>query len=43
MTAEWNALAGCAPKAWVAKELPSLQDYEVAADDDARSQNGDAR
>jgi len=29
MTREWNALAGCTPRAWIANELPILQDYEV--------------
>jgi AraC-like DNA-binding protein len=36
MTHEWNALAGCAPRTWIANELPFLQDYELAGcDDDA--------
>jgi AraC-like DNA-binding protein len=36
MTHEWNALAGCAPRTWMANELPFLQDYELAGcDDDA--------
>jgi AraC-like DNA-binding protein len=34
LTREWNALAGCAPGVWIAKELPNLQDYELAAGDD---------
>jgi AraC-like DNA-binding protein len=34
MTREWRALAGCTPKAWIARELPFLQDYEVAGADD---------
>jgi AraC-like DNA-binding protein len=34
MTLEWNALAGCTPKSWIASELPFLQDYELAARDD---------
>jgi AraC-like DNA-binding protein len=34
MTREWRALAGCTPKAWIARELPFLQDYEVARGDD---------
>ena len=34
MTHEWNALAGCAPRAWIANELPFLQDYELAGRDD---------
>ncbi len=36
MTHEWRALAGCTPKAWIAQELPFLQDYEfIAVDADA--------
>jgi AraC-like DNA-binding protein len=31
MTREWNALAGCSPALWIARELPFLQDYELAA------------
>jgi len=34
MTREWNALAGCTPRAWIANELPNLQDYELAGSDD---------
>jgi AraC-like DNA-binding protein len=34
MTREWNALAGCTPRAWIANELPILQDYELAGGDD---------
>ncbi|HLF10100.1 MAG TPA: hypothetical protein VJA26_02710, partial [Gammaproteobacteria bacterium] len=34
MTREWNALAGSTPRAWIASELPFLQDYEVAGHDD---------
>jgi len=30
MTREWNALAGCTPKTWIARELPIVQDYELA-------------
>ncbi len=30
MNHEWRALAGCAPQAWMAAQLPLLQDYEVA-------------
>lgn len=30
MTREWNALAGCTPAAWIARELPIVQDYELA-------------
>jgi AraC-like DNA-binding protein len=34
MTHEWNTLAGCAPRTWIANELPFLQDYELAGGDD---------
>ena len=35
MNHEWQAIAGCTPKAWIANELPFLQDYEfIALDDD---------
>jgi len=34
MSREWRALAGSTPKAWIARELPFLQDYEVARGDD---------
>jgi AraC-like DNA-binding protein len=30
MTREWNALAGCTPQNWIARELPIVQDYELA-------------
>jgi AraC-like DNA-binding protein len=33
MTLEWNALAGCAPKAWIANELPFFQYSEPAGGD----------
>jgi AraC-like DNA-binding protein len=33
MTREWNALAGCSPRAWIARELPFLQDYELGGRD----------
>ncbi len=29
LTREWHALAGCSPRAWIARELPFLQDYEI--------------
>jgi AraC-like DNA-binding protein len=29
LTREWYALAGCSPKAWIARDLPFLQDYEI--------------
>jgi AraC-like DNA-binding protein len=34
MTREWRALAGYTPTAWIARELPFLQDYEVAGAED---------
>jgi AraC-like DNA-binding protein len=33
MTREWNALAGCSPREWIARELPFLQDYELGGSD----------
>jgi AraC-like DNA-binding protein len=42
MTHDWNALAGCTPAAWAARELPFLQDYEFAAGDDERQHEIDA-
>jgi AraC-like DNA-binding protein len=33
MTREWYALAGCSPKAWITRELPFLQDYELGGRD----------
>jgi AraC-like DNA-binding protein len=33
LTREWQALAGCSPKEWIARELPFLQDYELGGDD----------
>lgn len=33
LTREWHALAGCSPKAWIARELPFLQDYELGGRD----------
>jgi transcriptional regulator GlxA family with amidase domain len=30
MNRDWNALAGCSPRAWIASELPHLPDYELA-------------
>jgi AraC-like DNA-binding protein len=33
LTREWYALAGCSPTAWIARELPFLQDYELAGGD----------
>lgn len=29
MTREWQSLAGCTPRTWIAHELPFLQDYEL--------------
>jgi AraC-like DNA-binding protein len=34
MTREWQALAGCSPRVWIAGELPFLQDYEFSGGDD---------
>jgi AraC-like DNA-binding protein len=34
MTRDWSALAGCSPRAWIARDLPFLQDYELAGGDD---------
>jgi transcriptional regulator GlxA family with amidase domain len=34
MTRDWNALTGTSPKAWIANELPFLQDYELSGGDD---------
>jgi AraC-like DNA-binding protein len=36
MTREWNTLAGCSPRAWIASELPFIQDYELPGSDDDR-------
>jgi hypothetical protein len=33
LTREWHALAGCSPKAWIARELPFLQNYELGGGD----------
>jgi AraC-like DNA-binding protein len=33
LTREWHALAGCSPKAWMTRELPFLQDYELGGSD----------
>lgn len=33
LTREWNALAGCSPREWIARELPFLQDYELGGGD----------
>jgi AraC-like DNA-binding protein len=33
LTHEWYAFAGCSPKAWMARELPFLQDYELGGSD----------
>jgi AraC-like DNA-binding protein len=33
LTREWYALAGCSPKAWITRELPFLQDYELGGRD----------
>ena len=34
MTRDWNAFTGTSPKAWIANELPFLQDYELSRHDD---------
>ena len=34
MTRDWNAFTGTSPKAWIANELPFLQDYELSGGDD---------
>jgi AraC-like DNA-binding protein len=33
MTHEWTTFAGCSPQAWIAEQLPLLQDYELAGCD----------
>lgn len=33
LTREWCAFAGCSPKAWMAHDLPFLQDYELGRRD----------
>lgn len=33
LTREWYAFAGCSPKAWITRELPFLQDYELGSRD----------
>lgn len=35
LSRESRALAGCAPQAWIAEQLPFLQDYELAGGDPA--------
>lgn len=39
MTREWAALAGCTPATWIARELPIVQDYELARGDDGSSRS----
>ena len=39
MTREWNALAGSTPAAWIARELPIVQDYELAGSHDGSRRN----
>ncbi len=34
MNREWNSLAACTPKSWIAGQLPFVQDYELAGCDD---------
>jgi AraC-like DNA-binding protein len=43
MTHEWNVLAGCTPSAWIASELPFLQDYEMGGCDDGHYENRNHR
>jgi AraC-like DNA-binding protein len=31
LTREWNAIAGCSPRQWIAEELPNVQDATAAA------------
>jgi len=38
MSHEWRAFAGCSPRDWIAKQLPFLQDYELAGGDLERPQ-----
>jgi AraC-like DNA-binding protein len=33
LTREWYSLAGCSPKAWISRDLPFLQDYELGGRD----------
>lgn len=33
LTREWLAFAGCSPRAWVTRDLPFLQDYELGGSD----------
>lgn len=33
LTREWYSLAGCSPKAWIARDLPFIQDYEIGGHD----------
>jgi len=40
MTRDWNALAGCTPKTWIDRELPIVQDYEIAGGDDGGTRSG---
>jgi AraC-like DNA-binding protein len=34
MSREWNSLAACSPKSWLASQLPIVQDYELPGCDD---------
>jgi len=36
LTREWHALAGCSPRAWIARDLPFLQDYELGGRNNER-------
>jgi AraC-like DNA-binding protein len=39
MNREWNSLADCTPKNWIAGQLPFVQDYELAGCDDVRQRS----
>jgi AraC-like DNA-binding protein len=30
LTREWQAIAGCTPRRWIAEELPYVQDFDAA-------------
>jgi AraC-like DNA-binding protein len=42
LTREWNAMAGCTPRTWIARELPFLQDYELYGGDDSHQDGAPA-
>jgi AraC-like DNA-binding protein len=37
LTREWNAIAGCSPRQWIAEELPNIQDATPAAVTDSEA------